>query len=98
MFLLKKKKKTDMEWILCKDKMPEEKSYHVDGSNYWDKKDRDWTESESVLVVYDDERYGIAGTRNGKFREVRDCDNFPHRVIAWMPIPKFDFGTIFDSM
>ena len=89
-----------MEWILCKDKMPEEKSYHVDASNYWDKKDRDWTESERVLVVDDGEHYFVDSTMNGKFtsEKLKDCDGFTHYVVAWMPIPKFDFGTIFDSM
>ena len=77
-----------MDWIYCKDQMPPEKSIHIDGRNYLDKKDRDYTESDQVFVAYSNGTYGIFFTRNGKFRILHDCDNFPYEVVAWMSIPE----------
>lgn len=86
-------------WILRKDKMPEEKHYHSDGNMFVDGKDRDWSESERVLVVNDEGRYYVDSTRNGKFRSdgQKDIDNFPHEVIAWQPIEKFDIDNYYDG-
>ena len=79
-------------WIKRKDRMPEEQHFHVDGSNYLDGKDRDWSESERVLVVNDSEQYYVDTVYNGKFTTDghKDCDGFQHYVIAWQPIEKFD--------
>ena len=80
-------------WIKTKDRMPEEKHFHVDGSNYSDGKDRDWSESERVLVVDDNGQYYVDTVYNGKFRTDghKDCDGFQHYVIAWQPIEKYKF-------
>ena len=81
----------NMEWIKVSDRMPEEKEYFVGGNNYIDGKDRRWTESKQVLCVDDRGFYFVDSTRNGVFisENHRDCDNFSHSVIAWMPIPEF---------
>lgn len=88
-----------MEWILRSERMPEEKAYHEDGRNYADKKDRDWTESERVLVVDDSLHYYTDWVRNGKFKSDghKDCDGFPHYVIAWIPIPNFPQDLVEDA-
>lgn len=81
-----------MNWISVKDKMPAEKEFVSSGRNFYDGKDRMWTESDEVLVVNDRGHYFIDSTRNGQFRSERskDCDGFTHYVLAWMPIPKYD--------
>lgn len=72
--------------------MPEETAYHIDGRTFVDKKDRNWTESKRVLVVDDAYNYYTDFVRNGKFHSDgrKDCDGFPHYVVAWMPIPEFN--------
>ena len=80
--------------------MPEEKHYHSDGSMFVDGKDRDWSESERVLVVDDRGMYYVDSTRNGKFRTDgnKDCDNFPHYVVAWQPIENFDIDNYYNNL
>ncbi len=85
-------------WILREQQMPKETHYHTDGSMFIDGKDRDWSESERVLVVDDRGMYCVDSTRNGKFRTdgTKDCDNFPHYVVAWQPIENFDIDVYYD--
>ena len=73
--------------------MPEEKAWHEDGRNYSDGRDRDWTESDRVLVW--DSMYGphVDSTKNGKWlSEIRGgyTGQVCHGIIAWMPIPEMD--------
>ena len=82
-----------MNWIDCRERMPEEKAWHEDGRNYSDGKDRDWTESERVLVW--DSMYGpsVSSTRNGEWmcdKNRADRGYSIHSVVAWMPIPEMD--------
>ena len=77
-----------MRWFKVTELMPPGKEYFCSGVNYHDKKDRRWRESERVLVVDDRGYYFTDATWNGEFisEKRKDCDGFPHYVVAWMPI------------
>lgn len=79
--------RSDMNWIKCSERMPEEKRYsRYDGTG------PEWYASDQVLVW--DSMYGasISHTVNGKWH----CEHLGgyqgqvcHGIIAWMPIPEF---------
>lgn len=52
---------------------------------------REWTESEKVLVCTANDKYFVDWTRNGMWasNRAKNIDGFSEEVIAWMPIPKY---------
>lgn len=83
---------SESPWTYVTDRMPEERKYESDTLQGH----REWTESERVLVVDDAGYQYVDSTRNGKFRTDghKDCDGFPHYIIAWMPIPEIQIPGI----
>ena len=72
-----------MKWIKCQEQMPEERKY--ESNDCWGH--HEWTESDRVLVWDSLYGAGVDFTKNGKWMsEPRGI----HRIIAWMPIPKFE--------
>ena len=80
--------RSDMEWIKCSERMPEEHKYESDNMQGH----HEWTESERVLAW--DSIYGaiIDYTRNGEWRSEKRGGyqgQVCHGIVAWMPIPEF---------
>lgn len=75
-------------WTKVSEAMPKETKYESDNlqGHY------EWTESDRVLVITDHEESFVDSTKNGKFNHdgLKDCDGFPHWIVAWMPIPPFN--------
>ena len=80
------------KWICVAKEMPLETFYDSDGSMYLDKIPRKRSESPEVLTLYDDGTYVLQASVNGKFREYKDCDNFPHRVMFWKPFERLNYA------
>lgn len=76
----------DLGWISVKDRLPEERKYESDNLQGH----HEWTESDRVFVLDDRGVAMVDSLRNGKFwlDGKKDCDNFPHYIEYWMPIPK----------
>lgn len=76
------------KWISVNNRMPDETKYESDNMQGH----HEWTESERVAVMDDRGIIMIDSTRDGKFRKdgLKDCDNFPHYIEYWMPLPKFN--------
>ena len=79
-------------WIRVREGLPPEEHYHVDGRNYLDKKDRDWTESDRVLVFTSQEDITIDSLRNGEWMGAKRSRNTGietnvYDVVAWQPLP-----------
>ena len=77
-----------MEWIKCREHMPEERKYESDNMQGH----HEWTESEPVLAW--DSMYGprVDATKNGKWMSEQRggyTGQLCHGIIAWMPIPEF---------
>lgn len=80
--------RSDMNWIKCSERMPEEHKYESDNMQGH----HEWTESDRVLVW--DSMYGpdVDWTRNRKWRSEQLGGYQPqvvHGIVAWMPIPEF---------
>ena len=78
-----------MNWIDCRERMPEETRQMSDNLQGHHK----WSESERVLAW--DSLYGpqIDWTRNGRWHSEfmgEYCGQVYHSVVAWMPIPEMD--------
>lgn len=75
-------------WTKVSEAMPKETKYESDNLQGH----HEWTESDRVLVITDHEESFVDSTKNGKFNHdgLKDCDGFPHWIIAWMPIPPFN--------
>lgn len=79
------------KWICAAVEMPQETFYDSDGSMYLDKIPRKHSESLEVLTLYDDGKYVLQSSVNGKFKTYTDCDNFPHRVMFWKPFERMNY-------
>lgn len=79
------------KWICAVVEMPQETFYDSDGSMYLDKIPRKHSESLEVLTLYDDGKYVLQSSVNGKFKTYTDCDNFPHRVMFWKPFERMNY-------
>lgn len=75
-------------WTKVSEAMPKETKYESDNLQGH----HEWTESDRVLVITNHEESFVDSTKNGKFNHdgLKDCDGFPHWIVAWMPIPPFD--------
>lgn len=75
-------------WTKVSEAMPKETKYESDNLQGH----HEWTESNRVLVITDHEESFVDSTKNGKFNHdgLKDCDGFPHWIVAWMPIPPFN--------
>lgn len=75
-------------WTKVTEAMPKETKYESNNLQGH----HEWTESDRVLVITDHEESFVDSTKNGKFNHdgLKDCDGFPHWIVAWMPIPPFN--------
>lgn len=75
-------------WHKVSEELPEEKHYKertLQGI-------REWSESESVLVIDNHYLKTVDYLKNGEWLKLRthpkDCDGFPIQYLYWMDIPK----------